>query len=761
VVRNSYTEKLKFDTEKANAISAAARDIAAGYDAEAPDSREVALWGRCAFRLRLFLRSFFPRAFYRPFCQAQEDAIAILERAVLEGGQFAWALWRGGGKTTISERALLWALLYGHRRFAVNVGATDAMSGETIERLRMELCFNETLRRPFRYVTYPLRRLEGNAKRAIGQIFNGERTLISWSASEIVFPTLPPEAYPKLPERSPAAGARVNTAGSRVYAAGITGAIRGHSATLPTGEIIRPDFLSLDDPQTRESAGSDLQTQTRLDIIHGDCLNLAGMDKRITAVCACTVIRPGDLSDRLLDRKAFPAWQGSRVPAITKWPADMSLWERYGELYAEAVQDIDGAPEALADFYAENAEALEAGAEVADTGFQKEGDPSPLVSLMNLRARIGEGAFAAEFQNSPVRLESESAPAVGVADVVAHATGAERGVVPAGMELLTAFVDIHDTALAYAVCAWRDDFTGAVVDYGLFPAQRGGRYELHKVRQTLRLRYKGTDKEGAIRAGLDELTGDLCGRQWQREDGAILRLDLCMMDAGYVPDVVFEVVKHSPWAANLYASRGVFIGPGARPMTEYSRKRGDRIGWQWYVPAPQRGRGVRHLRFDANYWKSFIHARFMVAPGDRGTLTVWGRPEGARGLAEQVTSEYAVRTTANGRVVDEWRARPGITLENHLLDTLVGCAVGASFRGLRVPGSTDAGVRAAREPEALSLAAMQARPGAPRGGSTARPEAKPGGRGRTEPARAPAPAGPGAGPGVLSLASLQRARRGR
>ena len=51
--------------------------------------------------------------------------IRKIEAAVLHGGLFALAMPRGNGKTTICERAMLWACLYGYRRFGCLIGATE------------------------------------------------------------------------------------------------------------------------------------------------------------------------------------------------------------------------------------------------------------------------------------------------------------------------------------------------------------------------------------------------------------------------------------------------------------------------------------------------------------------------------------------------------------------------------------------------------------------------------------------------------------
>jgi hypothetical protein len=54
-------------------------------------------------------------------------------------------------------------------------------------------------------------------------------------------------------------------------------------------------------------------------------------------------------------------------------------------------------------------------------------------------------------------------------------------------------------------------------------------------------------------------------------------------------------------------------------------------------------------------------------------------------FAEHVAnSEMWVDKTARGRTVREWSARPSKP-DNHWFDCLVGCAVAASFLGIKIP----------------------------------------------------------------------------
>ena len=98
-------------------------------------------------------------------------------------------------------------------------------------------------------------------------------------------------------------------------------------------------------------------------------------------------------------------------------------------------------------------------------------------------------------------------------------------------------------------------------------------------------------------------------------------------------------------------------------------------------------RSIRHVIFDTNYWKSFVHTRLAVAMGDRGCLSLFGRnPSSHRLFSEHVTAEYRVKTEGRGRTVDEWKNRPEQP-DNHWFDCLVGCTVAASMQGVVLPGT--------------------------------------------------------------------------
>jgi phage terminase large subunit GpA-like protein len=248
-------------------------------------------------------------------------------------------------------------------------------------------------------------------------------------------------------------------------------------------------------------------------------------------------------------------------------------------------------------------------------------------------------------------------------------------------------IDVHDDLLYYAVAAWTGDYTGAVIDYGTYPDQKSTRFTKANAKKTMQKAAPGAGRVGAIRKGLDALADDILSREYVREDRVVMRVGRCLVDAGHEPDVVYDFCRSSSHAAILMPSLGAGIGAKNKPMLEYARKRGDQMGWNWYIPPPIRGRSGRYIRFDTNHWKRFVHDRLAVAVGDDGCLTLWGKSATRHTMfAEHLTAESPTTVTANGRTVGEWSMRPG-RVDNHWLDCIVGCAVAASMLGASLPGA--------------------------------------------------------------------------
>jgi len=635
----------------------------------------------CRRNFRLFCETYFPQTFHLSWSPDHLKVIARIEQAVLEGGLFAMAMPRGSGKTSLCETACLWALLYGHRDFVALIGSDEEHAGQMLESIKAELENSEALLHDFPEACFPIHCLDGIHQRAAGQLFEGRQTHIGWTAHEIVLPTVPGS----LPS------------GGIIRVAGITGRIRGMKYKRPDGRSVRPSLVLIDDPQTDESARSPSQCATRERILAGAILGLAGPGRKIAGLMTLTVVRPDDLADRLLDRDKHPQWQGQRTKMVYSFPTREQLWAEYARLRAEGLRADEGITRAT-EFYGQHRAEMDEGAEVAWPDRFNHDELSAIQHAMNLRLQ-DEAAFWAEYQNEPLPESTALDEDLLTAEQIsAKLSGHGRGEVPIGSSLLTMFIDVQAKALFWLVVAWEEDFTGNVIDYGTEPDQKDPHayFTLRDIRRTLAAAAPHAGLEGAVYAGLERLVENKLSREWRRDDGAMVRIDRCLIDAnwGQSSDVVYQFCRQSRHANLIMPSHGRYVGASSIPFSEYKRKRGDRVGLNWRIPVITGKRAVRHVVFDTNYWKSFVQARLAVPMGDPGCLALFGRTGGSSNrtatthqlLAEHLTSEYRVKTQGRGRTVDEWKLRVD-GLDNHWLDCLVGCAVAASMQGAVLYGT--------------------------------------------------------------------------
>lgn len=570
--------------------------------------------------------------------------------------------------SSLSEAAAVWAMLYGHREFVCLVGATETAALEMLESIRTEIESNELLDADFPEVCYPISKLEGIVSRANGQTVHGERTRITWTANEIVLPTVKDSV----------------SSGIIVRCAGITGRIRGMRYKRSDGRSVRPDLVIVDDPQTRDSARSLSQNRTRERILSGDILGLAGPGRKIAGIMPCTVIERGDMADVILDRDKHPEWNGERCKMLYAMPSHMELWEEYFSVMDESLRELGNISRAT-EFYRENRERMDEGAVVAWPERHNDDEESALQNAMNLMHR-DHFAFSSEYQNEPMSDDEDMDRMLSSDEIASKTNGLDRMVVPLDCHRLTMFVDVQKTCLFYTVCAFADDFTGSVIEYGTFPEQNTRRFSLSTITRRLCDIYKSS-VEAQLYSGISALVKDKASCVYRREDGTELQIGLIAIDAnwGISTDIVYQFCRQTEFRGRVIPAHGRYVGASSKPMSEYRKKPGERVGLNWIVTSSASQRAIRHIAFDTNFWKSFVHERLASPIGDRGCLTLYGsRPYEHELYAEHMTAEFRVRTQGRGRTVDEWKLRPDRS-DNHWLDCTVGCAVLASSMGCALP----------------------------------------------------------------------------
>lgn len=658
--RSRYAREKERKRRYAAERATAGRDIAPLPPIANPRRRKAALRS-----LRLFMETYFSHVFTLAWSADHLYAIDKMEKAIVagDGRRFALAMPRGSGKTMLCDVAVLWAIFTGHHRFVMLFACSRKAATRRLSAIKKHLRTNALLYADFPEICHPIRELENIANRAKGQLFHGRATDIVWKDDEIVFPTI--------------AGSLASGAIFRV--AGLDSEFRGANDTDAEGRPLRPTLAIVDDPQTDESAGSPIQCDDRERRIKGGILGLEGPESRITVFMACTVIEPGDLAERFLDRKKNPTWQGRRTKLLNAFPKDMPAWEEYWRLYSESLEH-DGDGSEATEYLRAHWDKMHAGADAAWPE-RKPGCLSAVEFAMRLYFD-DPYAFASEYQNDPLddgaednRLTEEL--------LSQRSNNCKRGIVPSETKHLVAHVDLHDKAFYWSVVAWEEHFRGHLVAYGTYPDQKKPYFSLNGIRRTIARQHPRMTLEGRLYEALKSICHELLEREWPVDGGGVARLERIGIDAnwGDSTETVYRFARQSQYSANIRPMHGVYRGASSEPLVGPSRKRkaGEIAGDQWIIPPPN---PIRHVSFDSNYWKSRLAARLLTPLGERGALAFHVGDH--RLLIDHCLAEYPVRTKARNREIDEWKQHVG--RDNHFWDNLVACCVLASTLGIDIAG---------------------------------------------------------------------------
>lgn len=671
--RQAYDEKRQAAGLRQRNISRSGRELGT-----IPEPIDAELKESMRFDLVAFALTCFPKLFGLALSTAHRRIVERLQDAILNGGQFALAMPRGSGKTTWTLVAVLWAIVFGHRSFVVLIAAT---AGKAEKLAKIIKRFLSTLGTPFAdlfpEVVVPCAELEGRANRATGQIHRKQPTAIEWGADQIVLATLRPLTDADGRELAPAPAS--DCAGSIIATAGLTGEIRG--MLYARGDsLIRPDFVILDDPQTKSSARSQTETQFRLEVIDEDVLGLAGPDETLSVVMPCTVIEPDDVADQLLDAERNPDWQGERIPMLISFPSNLPLWDEYRE-YLIAAKRAKNYTDANK-FYRKHRKKLEAGA----VHYWPERLPPKYKGLSAIQFAMDwfltrTKSFWSECQQKP---EGDAPPDADLlsSDEISEKQHAEdQGTPPADADIVVAFIDVQGELLFYSVAAFSlKTFSGYVIRYGSWPEQSTRNFTLAGARKTLSKMYTGArggklSLENVIRRALDDCGDWLLDQIWTKPDGQELKIQRLAIDGGWKTKTVRESVaaRRDP---------RVFVAFGRDSKLTGQDQPGDRKAasgdWRARTDIPNR---VRFITIVPNPWKTFTHARLATDIGEAGSLSLY-RDDAFRHdtYALHQRAEVRKRKRIDGADVDFWTLPPSKP-DNHWHDTLVGCCVLADHEG--------------------------------------------------------------------------------
>lgn len=694
----------------------------------------------CQDDLERFGRFYMPAVFNKPPSRNHRRCIDKMQRVTFEGGSFALAMERGGGKTAWCRAAIAWAISYGHRRFPVFLGANDAKALETLSAVKTLAIRSPDLGRDFPEVYHAIQALKADRGHLTrGQLYRGEPTWILWGSDNVRFPSLlltkeDAAVYSDHGYEFTPIGERfiARSAGSLIYAMGIGGAIRGAAIMHPvTLEQMRPDLALVDDVQKDQGADSPTTCDKIITLIDGAIQGLAGPGEQLAVMMPCTVIREGDVSDTYLDRVKKPEYQGERCQMVISWPAGITdheigteteparLWNQYGELRRDSLQQFGDIRLATAHYKANRA-AMDEDFVVSwperFSGDKKHGRNRELSAqqhAMNLRFKSPE-TFPAEYQNRPRSID-QGMPVITAAALAERINSLARRECPADTHCVVTFIDVQNEVLLSATLAVNQGFTGGFVDYGTWP-EVNSRYFARSQTEgwgLLTREFFGAYPDqrgkaertagGKLRAPLEakiyhavrtyiEL---LLTREYARADmeGTPLKNIKIGVDGrwGKTADVVKRVVRDIR-RPEVVMCLGFPISPSHKQYEEYQRTEGwlfedhvhpglKEVKWIWRPGEDH----FYHLSTDVNRLKTFLFSRLGCPVGARGAITLFKSPPMQHEMfADQVAaSEYPEPVSARGRTKDMWQQRDGRP-DNDWLDCAAGCMALASLAGARL-----------------------------------------------------------------------------
>lgn len=656
---SKYELKKKREAERQRKQSAAGRDIG-----DLPPIGNLELKEACRYDLAKFCKEYLPGLFPLEWSKAHRVAIAKMEAAVLKGGLFALAMPRASGKTTLARAAALWAVLYGHHRYVLVIGSSNKEARKTLSAIKTILTSNEALARDFPEACYPVQKLGGVNQRAPGQLHKGKPTELSWKGDYIQLATIE--------------GA--DCSGGIIDCAGIEGAIRGRNVQMRDGTSVRPSLVIPDDPQTKKSARSAIQTEFRIEVLNADVLGLVGPGEALAVIMPCTIIEPGDLAAHFLDSKEMPAWQGETTSMLVSLPTNEEAVAAYREHWAVAIVTKAGAA-ALNSYWLAHPEIGEGALASWEARFEPD-ELDAIQHALHTRFRVGEKAWFSEYQNQPIG-NNVSTSVCPRETILTKLNGLPQHVVPTAATIITGFIDVQLSGLYYVLIAFEPNWTAACIDYGTWPEQPTINFTLETLSRTIQRQFPGVDDKAAIRMALEALTTKLFSRRYVREDGIELPLSLVPNDSGWGQHAktVYDFCKSSQYKAHLHPSKGKGIGPAQKPLSEYRREPGDQIGEAWLLAKLESSPGQRLLTIDTNYWKTKVHRALLAPMGAVGCLSFWGKDAMRHEqIADHLTSEAPIETFGQGRRIDVWKtlARG----DNHFFDGVVGAYAAAAVKGV-------------------------------------------------------------------------------
>lgn len=623
---------------------------------EIPDCADPQRRERCLADPELFLKTYFPERYSRPFGKHHYRMIETIVDRAKHGGRQAIAAPRGCGKSELVKGLLAYLILAELVRFPIPIAATTKHAGRIFRDFQQKIKLSDLLYKDFPEVCHPVRDLDGAPQRAAKQHIDGVPTNICWLTTELSLARVPGSPY----------------GGVKMIYFGLDAAFRGMNI-----EGARPDFILVDDPETRESARSPDQIANREEMLDQDIDGLKGQGAKFAVVVITTVQNHYCLSKRLVDRKVKNAWNGLVYKTVEQWPDRMDMWEEYCVKRKLAQENGDEYGKSAIEFYLANREEMHRGAEMLqdyfipqflDDGTQL--THSALQVVWNQIADTNMAAFRAEYQNDPEYDIDDEIETLTQGRVLQCLSGIPRGELPSDEVYTFLGIDIGKYKHHWVKTAWTKNAVGWIVDYGIVET-----YGLSKwsTQQAMEL---------AIVQSLEQFAESAACT----DNPPVLAL----VDSGDFTESIYAACRKLgkpffPAKGASNRSAEFKIPQPSKHVIPFLQAYAKR---QW--DDQQREMFLYHL--DTEYWKFWTHQRFLTDPfSDRkripGSLAIFD-PEGGDVRQHAQFARHMVSERMDSvPVPDSENKKEWIVVDkrnNHWLDALGYSCAAAGCAGVRL-----------------------------------------------------------------------------
>lgn len=361
---------------------------------------------------------------------------------------------------------------------------------------------------------------------------------------------------------------------------------------------------------------------------------------------------------------------------MIKPPDRMDLVQEYLKLRIEREQSDPDARIAFR-YWRDNQAEIERDCVVSNpSSYSKKmhGDGEPLElsaiqSYYNKVADLGEKAVATEIDNDPPEEVGPQGSGLTWQVVASRLSGLDRGQLPANASCITAAIDLGKYLCHWVVIAWWKGAGGCVIDYG-------------------RAEVAGTDRgmdneasEPQIYRALLNWRDEILTKKYVDAAGSARKIDAVFIDSGTFTDAAYQFVR-DVHGSPFFVSKG--IGKYRNKTTETENvKPGNHFHASY-----QEAQKLWLYELDTDYWKQFVHERFLTPTFDdqnflrRGALSLFVQPNDRKhtSYAQHIVAEELVSEFKEGKgVKTHWNK---VSENNHWLDATYMAAAAASARGI-------------------------------------------------------------------------------